>query len=161
MAKNLTIFLKLVFSVAICLIIGFFGSGVTTPSINNWYRSLNKSPLNPPNWIFAPVWTLLFLLMGVSLFLVLNKKTKIKKQKHVAVFWFVCQLLLNFLWSFQFFGLHLPFLALIDITFLWITILICIKKFYPISKIASHLLYPYFFWVTFAAFLNFSIIILN
>lgn len=161
MAKNITNFLKLVFSIIICQLVGFLGSGVTTPSIGNWYRSINKSPLNPPNWVFAPVWTLLFLLMGVSLFLILNKKTKNKKQKKIALFWFGAQLLLNFLWSFQFFGLHLPFLAFIDIILLLMTIFICIKKFYPISKIASYLLFPYLFWVAFASFLNISIIILN
>lgn len=161
MAKNLKSFLKLVFSIAVCQFVGFFGSSVTIPSIGSWYKLLNKSPLNPPNWIFAPVWTILFLLMGISLFLVFNKKIKSKKQKQIAIFWFGLQLLLNFLWSFQFFSLHLPFLAFVDIILLLIAIFICIKKFYPISKFASYLLYPYFLWVTFASFLNISIVILN
>jgi translocator protein len=161
MAKNFKSFLILIFSIVICQLVGFLGSLVTIPSISTWYQSIHKAPFNPPNWVFGPIWTLLFLLMGISLFLILNKKIKSKKIKKIAIFWFSLQLLLNFLWSFLFFGFHQPFLAFIDIIFLWIAIFFTIKKTYPVSKIASYLFYPYLLWVSFASILNLSIVILN
>lgn len=158
MTKKTKTRLTFAYSIAICLGIGFLGSIVTTPSISTWYQTLNKASFNPPNWVFGPVWTFLFLLMGISLFLVLESKNKFK---NIAIFWFSLQLFFNFFWSFLFFGLHQPFLAFIDIIVLWVAIWITIKKVFFVSKIASFLLWPYLFWVSFASILNLFIVILN
>lgn len=149
---------KLALAVGLCLGTGFLGSLVTTPSIDNWYQTLNKPQFNPPNWIFAPVWTALFILMGISLYLVwISRSPKSKAAKHL----FYLQLCLNVLWSYVFFGMHQPFLAFVDIVALWTAIFLTIKAFVPVSKAASYLLFPYIAWVSFAAFLNLSIVLLN
>lgn len=146
--------IKLIFCILITEAAGIFGSIATASSVKTWYvTDLVKSPLNPPSWVFAPVWTLLFFLMGVSLYLVWNKKNNL--------FWFWVQLILNTLWSFLFFGLRSPSLAFYEIIFLWVAILITIVKFWKINKTASALLWPYLAWVSFASILNYSIMILN
>ena len=147
-------------SVLVCQATGAVGSLFTSPSIPTWYASLQKPNFNPPNWIFAPVWTILFLLMGVSLYLIWSKGLRDKKVK-TAFFIFAIQLILNMLWSFLFFGLQSPLYAFIEIIILWMAILLTIASFYKISKIAGYLLLPYILWVSFAAVLNFSILILN
>ncbi len=151
--------LKLVISLSFCFLVAFAGSVITTPSINSWYQALTKPSFNPPNWIFGPVWLLLYSLMGISLFLVWREKQT--KKTRVAITFFGIQLLLNFLWSFLFFYLHLPTLALIEIFILWLAIFFTIKKFRPISKTASLLLIPYLLWVSFASILNLAIVLLN
>ena len=105
---------KLIISIAVCQLAGFIGSFFTSPSIPIWYDSLNKPVFNPPSWVFAPVWTILFVLMGVSLYLVWDKGLKEKKVK-IALGFFSAQLLLNVLWSVIFFGLQQPFYAFIEI----------------------------------------------
>ncbi len=174
---------KLVISILICEGAGIIGSFFTAPAIKTWYASLEKPVLNPPNWLFAPVWTILFLLMGISLYLVWAKNWKIetpenksakkawnpiseklwsgtwKEENAVAIF--VLQLILNILWSVIFFGLKMPSIAFVEILMLWVAILYTIVNFYRISKIAAYLLIPYILWVTFAAILNFSIVTLN
>lgn len=150
----------LIIFVGACLVVAFSGSLVTTPSITNWYADLNKPAFNPPSWVFAPVWTLLFIMMGISAYLVWEKRTK-KKGYGAALILFTIQLGLNYLWSFLFFGLHSPFFALIDIILLWIFILLTIIKFFKISKSAAYLLIPYLLWVTFASGLNFFVWRLN
>ena len=132
----------------------------TVSSIPDWYSALRKSSLNPPDWVFGPVWTVLFLLMGISLYLVWDKGLKEKNVKRGLVF-FGVQLSLNTLWSIIFFGLKSPTLAFIEIFILWIAILFTIIEFYRISKPAAYLLVPYFMWVSFAIFLNYSIVVLN
>lgn len=144
-------------SIVLPLLAGFIGSYFTFPSIGTWYVALNKPLFNPPNFIFGPVWTLLYILMGISLYLVLTKKGK--KEKALKLFAF--QLILNVLWSLIFFGLHSPTLALFEIVILWIAIFATIKAFLPISKNAAYLLYPYIVWVSFAMILNLSIVLLN
>lgn len=151
---------KLIFSIAICQLAGFIGSIFTSPSIPTWYASLNKPVFNPPSWIFAPVWTTLFFLMGVSLYLVWEKGLKEKKVK-IALGFFSAQLLLNVLWSVIFFGLQQPLYAFIEIIILWTAILLTILKFYKISKPAAYLLMPYTLWVGFAAVLNYSLWMIN
>ncbi len=136
---------------------GVVGSLFTIDSINGWYETLNKPFFNPPNFIFGPVWTFLFILMGISLYLVLVKKPK--NNSGVKIFW--AQLMLNILWSVIFFYLHNPLIAFLEIIILWIFIFLSIKYFYKISKNAAYLLIPYMLWVTFAAFLNLSIVVLN
>ena len=158
--KKKTDFVKLIGCVIFCELAGIVGSVFTFPMITTWYSTLNKPWFNPPNWLFGPAWTLLFLLMGISLYLVLEKGLQ-KKEVKKGVSIFGVQLLMNILWSVLFFGLMSPFLAFIEIIFLWIAIAFTIKSFYPISKKAAWLLVPYICWVSFAAILNLAVWILN
>jgi len=151
-------FLKLLVSIAVCLLAGLLGSIFTTPAISGWYTTLNKPSFNPPNWLFAPVWTTLFILMGIALFLVWRQGVKVSG---VALIFFAVQLIFNILWSFLFFKLQSPHYALLEIIALWLLIAITLLKFLKISNAAGLLLLPYLLWVSFAAFLNFSIYQLN
>jgi len=151
--------LKLLAAIIVCEGVGFLGAIFTIPSITAWYSYLNKPSFNPPNWIFGPVWTILYLLMGVSLFLVLQKK--LKKQRNFLLVLFSAQLFLNFLWSVIFFGMHLPLAAFMDILLLWISIALLIIDFWRFSRFASLILIPYLLWVSFASILNLWIIVLN
>lgn len=144
---------KLILSIGVCLGAGVLGSIFTTPSIPTWYQTLNKPVFSPPNWVFGPVWIILYLLMGISLYLVWQKRSV------PIIFW--RQLALNVLWSIIFFGLKNPTLAFVDIAALWIAIFLTIKSFSKINKLAGNLLIPYLVWVSFASILNFSIVILN
>lgn len=148
--------LKLAASVIICLFAGYIGSLFTRPFIPTWYATLKKPPFNPPDWVFAPVWTSLFILMGVSAYLVWHKGLQNKEVK-VSLSIFGVQLVLNVLWSFLFFGLQSPIYAFAEIAILWAAIVLTVINFYRISRTAGLLLLPYIIWVTFAAFLNFSI----
>ena len=148
---------KLIASILICQIAGIIGSIFTAPSITSWYADLQKPAFSPPNWVFGPVWITLYTLMGISLYLVWNKKKNVK----IPLTLFSIQLILNSIWSIIFFGLQNPFYALIEIIILWIMILLTIISFYKISKKASFLLLPYIIWVTVATFLNYYILILN
>lgn len=152
--------LKLVISLVICQFAGFIGSVFTTPSIPTWYATLNKPFFTPPNWLFAPVWTTLFVLMGVSLFLVWRRSLESREVK-TSIGIFIFQLILNTLWSIVFFGLRSPIAGLIVISILWIAILLTILKFYRISRTAGAILIPYILWVSLAAVLNFAIFTLN
>lgn len=152
--------IKLVVAILVCELIGISGSFFTASSIPIWYRGLNKPFFSPPNWLFAPVWTILYLMMGISAYLVWEKGLKKKKVKEALSF-FALQLLLNFSWSFVFFGLRQPFSAFLNIITLWLAILITILKFNKISKPAGYLLIPYILWVSFASLLNLAIVILN
>jgi len=151
--------LKLILSILVCLGAGFLGSIFTSSSVGGWYLTIKKPPFNPPNWVFAPVWTLLYILMGISVYLIL--KNKIDKKVKIGLIFFSVQLILNVLWSIIFFGLKNPLIAFLDISLLWIFVLVTILKFWKIDKRASYLLIPYLSWITFAAVLNFSIYILN
>jgi tryptophan-rich sensory protein len=121
---------------------------------------LQKPSFAPPNRVFFPVWTALFIMMGISLFLIWQKGWEEKKVK-TAIYLFAGQLVLNIMWSFAFFGLKSPFLGLMEIIILWIAILATILTFNKLSRTAAYLLIPYILWVSFAAFLNFSIWRLN
>jgi translocator protein len=159
-------FFRLVLAIIITNLAGILGSLFTAPSIDGWYKNINKPALNPPNWIFGPVWTTLFIMMGIALYLVWTAYTKTvdgieKKKIKIALFIFAIQLALNTLWSILFFALESPFLALVGVVVLWLAILVTIITFYPISKVASYLLIPYILWVSFASYLNFSIWWLN
>ncbi len=173
----------LIFFVLLCLSAGVVGGLFTADAISTWYPTLVKPSLNPPNWIFGPVWTTLYVLMGISLFLVWRNGWKVaspilisrknawnkwserlwtgdlQKQNVIAIF--ALQLILNALWSFLFFGLQNPGLAFFEILMLWFAILYTIINFYRFSRPAAWLLIPYLFWVTFAAYLNYSIWTLN
>lgn len=152
--------LKFIVSIALCFLVAFLGSALTLSSIPTWYAQLNKPFFSPPNWIFGPVWTILYFLMGISLYIIWSKNLKNKK-KEDAIKVFIFQLTLNLLWSLVFFGLHQPLLALITIFILWISIFMTIKSFYKISKVSSYLLIPYILWVSFASILNLAIAVLN
>lgn len=149
---------KLIVSIVLCIAVGVVGSVFTTPAIASWYVALNKPSFSPPNWIFAPVWSLLYILMGISLYLLLNSS---KKGKEKAIKLFLIQLTLNFFWSLIFFGLHNPLAAFAEIIALWIFIFLTIKQSYVVSKGAANLMLPYIVWVTFASILNLYINILN
>lgn len=151
---------RLVVAVAIPLVAGFLGSVFTMPSIPTWYAAINKPAWNPPNWIFGPVWTTLFILMGIALWLVWEKGLD-KIQVRTAVNIFSAQLVLNIVWSLLFFGLHSPFWAFIEIIALWLLILWTIIAFYRLDKTAGLILIPYILWVSFASFLNFTVMRLN
>jgi tryptophan-rich sensory protein len=144
----------------LCLGTGFVGSIFTTPAIPVWYASLHKPAFSPPNFVFAPVWTTLFILMAIALYLVWQKSGSNNKAR-AGVIIFVIHLCFNALWSISFFFLHNPLLALLDIIILWILIAALMVKFYAVDKRASYLLTPYLLWVSFASALNYFIFILN
>lgn len=142
----------------ISLLAGAIGSIFTTPNIPNWYATLNKPNLNPPNWVFAPVWTTLYILMGISAY-ILWSKTKEMFSLQLKIFW--VQLILNTLWSVVFFGLKDLFTSIIVIVALWFSIFLLIIKSLKVSKNAAYLLIPYLLWVSFATYLNTTIWLLN
>lgn len=152
--------LKLIIAIAVSELAGIVGSVFTTPSITGWYANLVKPQLAPPNWIFGPVWTTLFVLMGIAAFLVWRKGLN-RRDVKIALGIFIGQLVLNTLWSVIFFGLHSPGGAFIEIIFLWLAILATIIAFARVFKPAAWLLAPYILWVSFAAYLNFMIWTLN
>lgn len=138
--------------------LGLLSGLMTTPEIQGWYAGLHKPSWNPPNWLFGPVWTTLYILMGISAALIWHS-THPKKQQALLIFG--VQFLLNLAWTFIFFNQHQLQLAFIEIMALWIMIIFNIIVFYRIHKTAGLLLVPYLAWVSFAAFLNFTIMQLN
>ncbi|HMB26213.1 MAG TPA: TspO/MBR family protein [Patescibacteria group bacterium] len=144
---------KFLASIIICQMAGLIGSIFTTPQINTWYKTLTKPSIAPPNWIFGPVWTLLFVLMGISLFIIWNQKSK----PRLGILFFIAQLALNIFWSVLFFGLQNPYWALVEIVFLFIFIVLTIWRFWKKQIWAGLLLIPYAAWVAFATVLNFLI----
>jgi len=153
-------FLKLAVAVGASLLAGIIGSFFTAPSIPGWYTTIEKSMLTPPSWVFGPVWTLLYILMGIAAFLVWQKGLQSRVVRAALLVFFV-QLVLNATWSIIFFGYQNPGLALVDIALLWLAIVCTMKRFYPVSKTAAYLLLPYLLWVSFATYLNFTIWTLN
>lgn len=153
-------FLKILISVVLCLSVGALSGFLTTDAINDYYLQLNKPSWNPPNWIFGPVWTALYIMMGVSLWLVWKSNfSKAIVQKACLIF--AAQLFLNFWWSIIFFNLQLPGWAFVEILLLLSAIIFTIFQFSKISKPAAWLLVPYVCWVSFASILNYSVFILN
>jgi benzodiazapine receptor len=152
--------LKLILCIGVCQLAGVIGSFYTMDSIPTWYAALNKPALNPPNWIFGPVWITLYTLMGISLYIVWKKGMETPGVKSGMVIFFI-QLIFNTAWSIVFFGSHNIFGALIVIIILWLMILLTIVFFHRLSSISAYLLIPYILWVSFAAYLNYSIYVLN
>ncbi|MDT8357974.1 MAG: TspO/MBR family protein [Methanomicrobiaceae archaeon] len=152
-------------AVLLCNAAGFLGSLVTVTGPGSWYALLEKPSFNPPSWVFAPVWTTLFVLMGISLYLVLMERSRGDEVRDRVVRWgillFAGQLVLNTLWSFAFFYLQSPLLGLVDIGLLWVVLLATILVFWKITRPAAVLLIPYIVWVSFATVLNYSIFLLN
>lgn len=152
---------KTIVAALISLVLGSLGGLVTTPAIPTWYAYLNKPFFSPPNWLFGPVWSVLYLLIGVSFALIWNKYKRGDKKSTNAMKLFGIQFLLNLIWSPVFFGLKNLFLAFIIIALMWYFLFKTIKAFAKIEKKASYLLYPYLAWISFASLLNFSVWILN
>jgi len=153
---------KGIISVTVCVLVGFLSGFATQSSVKTWFPTLVKPFFNPPTWVFAPVWTILYILMGLS-FAIVWSNTNVKNEKNIkkAMLLFGIQLVLNALWSILFFGLCNPFLAFIEILLLWLLIFETIKAFGKIDTLAAKLLYPYLAWVSFATLLNGSIWYLN
>ena len=152
-------FARLIAAVLICEAAGILGSIFTETGAGSWYSQLIKPEFNPPNWVFAPVWTLLYLLMAASIYILWEKKGSADANHAIAAF--SLQLFLNFLWSFLFFGLQSPLLGLVCIALLWAAIIATIYYSWRVSRPAALLLIPYILWVSFAAVLNYSIFALN
>lgn len=151
---------KLVICIVACEVAGLIGGVFTAPAIPTWYVALQKPPFSPPNWLFAPAWTTLYLLMGIAAFAVWRNGLDSQRVK-TALSYFLAQLVLNVLWSVAFFGLKSPLSGVLVISGLWVAIFVTIIKFFGISRVAGILLLPYIMWVTFAAALNISVWILN
>lgn len=151
---------KLFITVLGCEIVGLLGTPFTATAIPSWYAFLEKPFFAPPNWIFGPVWAILYFLMGVSAYMVWTTDKK-KKVVHHALHLFWIQLFLNFLWSVLFFGLKSPILGLIDIIALLGFIILTIRAFMKVSPAAAYMLFPYAVWVSFATMLNAAILFLN
>ncbi|WP_442590487.1 TspO/MBR family protein [Pedobacter sp. AW31-3R] len=153
-------FVPLLMNLFIPYIIAGLGGLITVKSVNTWYPSLSKPAFNPPNWLFGPVWSVLFLLIGISAYRVWIKRKQIIHFPRTVAIYFI-QLILNLGWSFLFFYSHQIGAALIEIFALLISIAINAVVFYKIDKTAGLLFIPYFLWVSFASFLTYSFFILN
>ncbi|WP_298393882.1 TspO/MBR family protein [Flavobacterium sp.] len=153
--------LRIVVVVMTCLVIGYLSGMVTRESITTWYPTLVKPIFNPPNWIFAPVWTSLYIMMGIAGGLVWNKLEGNEVIVKKAFLFFIIQLALNALWSLIFFKLHNLLLASIEVVLLLLMIYETYNQFKKIDKIAGFLLIPYIAWVSFATVLTISIWYLN
>lgn len=152
--------LRLVISIAIPLAVGATAGLFTATGVDSWFQTISKPTWNPPNWIFGPVWTTLYVLMGIALFLVWKSDTNTKWKK-TAISLFALQLLLNFFWSFIFFNQQQPGWAFVEIIIMWVFILLTIFAFARVNHTAAWLLVPYISWVSFAMILNYSIWKLN
>ena len=144
---------KLIVSILICLAIGGIAGFFTANSVSTWYNDLNKPSFNPPNYLFGPVWTLLYILMGVALYILWTTSNR------TAIIFFIIQLILNFAWSFLFFQLKNPLIALIEILFLLSAMILTVV--YARNITVTYLFIPYILWVSFATILNASIYFLN
>ena len=146
--------------IAICILVEIFAGLITTPSVNTWYKTLIKPDFTPPNWLFAPVWSLLYLMMGFAwghINAIASDSRIIKKANTL----FVIQLIFNALWSLIYFGAHNVSYALLDIIFLWLSLSFTVYQFFKISKLSGWLLVPYILWTSYATILNASIWYLN
>lgn len=164
-AFSTTQIFSLVASLFLAQLGGILGSIFTIPSIPTWYQTLNKPFFQPPSWVFAPVWTTLFVLMGLASWLIWREhhaaKTNQKQSIKKALFVYAGQLLLNVAWSMIFFGWHQPWLAFVEILILWLTILWTILLFYRLNRWAAWLMLPYLAWVSFASILTYAVAQLN
>ncbi|MCX8200199.1 MAG: tryptophan-rich sensory protein [Candidatus Micrarchaeota archaeon] len=149
----------LVIAILVCQLAGVIGSVFTVPNIEPWYESLAKPWFRPPNWLFFPVWTALYTLMGISLYLVYSSGESAHKAPALQAF--VIQIILNVIWSFAFFGLKSPLYGFVVIALLWGAIVLMLVRFYKVSRIAALLQIPYLLWVSFAAVLNYLVLVMN
>ncbi|HEX5655367.1 MAG TPA: TspO/MBR family protein [Chitinophagaceae bacterium] len=151
---------KLIISILLTVGIGATAGLFTASGVDSWYTTIQKPSWNPPNWIFGPVWTTLYIMMGIALYLVWKSGSD-ERVKKIALILFAFQLILNFLWSFIFFDQQQPGWAFLEILILWVFILLTIFAFARVNKAAAWLLVPYISWVSFAAILNYTIWQLN
>jgi translocator protein len=151
--------IKLIVSLILPLGLGSIAGMFTAGAVPEWYASLNRPSFNPPNWLFGPVWTALYIIMGISLFLIWKQSKS--KERDLVVFVFLLQMALNFAWSFIFFYFNMIGFALIEIILLWMSIVIMLVLFYKIKPVAAYINIPYLLWVTFATILNAAYYILN
>ena len=151
--------IKLVISLLLPLSVGAAAGMFTSQAVPTWYASLNRPFFSPPNWVFGPVWTSLYILLGISFFLIWKEEAS--KVRDLAIWVFSIQMLLNFAWSFLFFYFNLIGVALIEIILLWISIASMIYLFYKIKPLAAYLNIPYLLWVSFATILNAGYYFLN
>jgi tryptophan-rich sensory protein len=151
--------LKLTLCILLPLTVGGISGYATASSINTWYASLNKPFFNPPNYLFGPVWSSLYILMGITYFLILQSPKSHERKKALQVFY--VQLVLNFCWSFLFFKFQLLGTALVEILCMWIAILFMIITTKKINPTAAYLQLPYIAWVSFATALNTALWYLN
>lgn len=149
----------LIWAIVLCQLAGVIGTIFTMEAIPTWYADLVKPSFNPPNWVFGPVWTILYTLMGVSLYGIWKANPSLGKGFAEKLFY--TQLILNSAWSIIFFGIKSPLLALFEIAVLWVIILLTILAANRISSYAGKVLIPYILWVSFATLLNASIVLLN
>jgi translocator protein len=156
---NNTQIVKLVLSVLLPLGLGAIAGMFTAQAVPEWYASLNRPSFNPPNWIFGPVWTSLYILLGIAFFLIWKQDAS--RLRNLAILVFMLQLILNFGWSFIFFYFNLIGIALIEIVVLWLSIIVMLILFYQIKPLAAYLNIPYLVWVTFATILNAGYYFLN
>lgn len=154
-------YLRIAICVATCLAVGYLSGLATQSSVNTWFPTLVKPIFNPPPWVFMPVWTVLYIFMGIAAGLVWNNIDHDKDDVQKALLFFIAQLALNALWSILFFGLKNPLLAFIEIVVLWLMIYETWFRFKSIDKTAGYLFVPYLAWVSFATVLNGSIWWLN
>jgi tryptophan-rich sensory protein len=157
--KEQSRWIGLVLFVLVCLGAGGLGAVATTPEIDGWYRTIAKPQWNPPDWVFGPVWTTLYVLMGIAAWLVWRPAGF--NNAAIPLSLFATQLVLNVAWSWMFFGMHQIGWAAVEIIILWLAILITTVAFFRRSKLAGWLMVPYLGWVTFASVLNFTIWRLN
>lgn len=150
---------SLLICIAIPMVAGSLSGLANVQAIQDWYTTLIKPSFNPPNYIFGPVWTLLYFLMGISLYLVVQTPTSHLRRTSLLIF--TIQMIFNFIWSFAFFYFHSPAVGLIIIIALWISIVLMIRHFYKLSHPAAYLQIPYLLWVSFASVLNGAIWYLN
>ena len=152
--------IKLVISIAIPVAVGSTAGLFTRPEIDGWYKALNKPEWQPPSWVFGPVWTFLYILMGIALYRIWKSNAPANRKRTAITLWGI-QLIFNFFWSFIFFRQHQLDWALGEIIVLWIFILLTIFSFARISKLAAWLMVPYISWVSFASLLTYTIYQLN
>ena len=152
---------KLVGSVLLCEAAGVVGSVFTRDSLRDWYPTLQKPSFTPPDWVFGPVWTVLYAMMGVSLYLTSRQRDEDAAVETTARVLFAVQLMLNTLWTYIFFGRRSPGWALVEISLLWVAIASTTLSFFRVSRTAALLLLPYLLWTSFAAVLNYSVWRLN
>jgi len=150
---------KLIVSITLPLSLGSIAGLLTAKAVPVWYATLNQPSFNPPNYLFGPVWTTLYILMGFSLFLIWKQDKS--KERNMAISAFFIQLALNFAWSFIFFYYNKIGFALVEIIILWLSIILMLFQFYKIKPLAAYINIPYLLWVTFASILNTSYYLLN
>lgn len=154
-----TIWKKMILCAVICLLLGSASGLSTTSEISTWFTTINKPSWNPPNWIFGPMWTILYILMGCAVGRIWHLEPS--QMKKTAITFFIVQFALNLLWSPMFFGFHQITIALGIILILLLLIIITMRQFMRLDKVAGSMIIPYMLWVAFASFLNYTIMTLN